>query len=117
MASIMQSALEYFDAQKKLVALTGCLLTHEEEKAALSLAERHFSPDWSETRYREYMYEAGIEKIVRGALRSAAHQVLKEREPFGGKYSSLAIEEGIAGIVRATSGPQKRKRNRRKVVL
>lgn len=116
-APVMQSALDYFDAQKELVALSGRLLTEEDERQALSLIEARLSSVDSDTRYREFEHAVGMERIVRGALRVAAHQVLKEREHFGGKYSTQAIEEGIATVVRATKGPQNPKRKRNKVVL
>jgi hypothetical protein len=116
-APIMPSVLNLVEAQKQLATLTGDLLPPEEERQALSLVEATLPPEASHTRYREYEYAHGMEILVKGALRLVAHQVLKEREHFGGKYSTRAIEEGIAVVVRATKGPQNRKRNRRKVIL
>jgi len=113
-APIMQATLEFVDAQKALVALSDCLLTHEDERQALSLIEAQLPSTKSNIDYLEFQYAAGIETIVRGALRTAAHQVLKEREPFGGKYSTRAIEEGIALVVRTAKGQPSRKRARRK---
>ena len=110
-APIMPNVLRLIEAQKKLAALSGSLLAPDDERQALSLPKEELRPDASDTQYREFEYAAGIETIVIGALRLAAHQVLKEREHFGGKYSTLAIEEGIARVVRATRGPEKRKRN------
>ena len=114
-APIMQNAIDYLDAQRQLLALTGGPLTQEDEAQALGLSGARLSSNSSETRSREFQYTLGIEKIVRGALRSAAHQVLEEREHFGGKYSTLAIEEGISLVLRAKKGP--RTPNRRKVIL
>lgn len=64
--------------------------------------------------YRAFEYAAGMEKIARGALRVAAHQILKEREHFGGKYSSLEIERGITLVMRSKNSPP---RKRKHVVL
>jgi hypothetical protein len=110
-APIMPNVLRLIEAQKKLEALSGSLLAPDDERQALSLPKVELRPDASDTQYREFEYTAGIETIVNGALRLAAHQVLKEREHFGGKYSTLAIEKGIERVVRASGGPQKRRRN------
>ncbi|MDH2404331.1 hypothetical protein QCM77_30910 [Bradyrhizobium sp. SSUT18] len=107
-APIMQNVLELVDAQQDLLALSGELLDPNNEKLALRLKEAQFD---SLEGYRAFEYTAGMEKIVRGALRLAAHQILKEREHFGGKYSSLEIERGIAMVTRSKNPPP-RKRNR-----
>lgn len=49
----------------------------------------------------EWLRERGMERIVQGALRLAAHQLLGERPHFGGKYSERVIEQGIDSIERA----------------
>ncbi|MGY3240070.1 hypothetical protein ACVMAJ_006960 [Bradyrhizobium sp. USDA 4448] len=113
-APIMPIVSRLVSAQKKLAFLSGSFLAAEEEKQALSLPEVELSPRDTEWRYREFQYAVGLEKIVNGALRRAAHQVLKEREHFGGKYSTSAIEEGIELVVRASAGPDTPKRKRRK---
>lgn len=115
-APTMQSILGLVDAQRRLASLTGNFLDQEEERQALRLMEAQRPSRDCDTRYREWEYAVGMENIVRGALRLAAHQTLQEREHFGGKYSTRAIEEGIALILRATKGPQIRKRNRRKAI-
>jgi hypothetical protein len=116
-APIMPSVLGLVDAQKKLAALSGSLLAPQDERQALSLVEASLPPGASDTRYRQFEHALGIETIVKGALRVAGHQLLKEREPFGGKYATRAIEQGIATVVRASSGPPIQKRNRRKTIL
>ncbi|MBR0847257.1 hypothetical protein JQ543_05825 [Bradyrhizobium diazoefficiens] len=113
---VMRSAQDYLDAQKQLVALSGTPLSVEDEKRALCLVEARLSSHDSDFRYREYEHAAGIEKILRGALRTAAHQVLKEREHFGGKYSTLAIEDGIALVVGTSRDPEKPKPRKRKTI-
>ncbi|MBR1092695.1 hypothetical protein JQ621_35110 [Bradyrhizobium manausense] len=120
-APIMPIVCRLINAQARLESLSGSFLGPDEEKQALSLPQVEPSPIESEIRYREFQYAVGLEQIVYGALRRAAHQVLREREHFGGKYSTLAIEEGIKLVLRATSGPgpqkPKRKRGKRTVRL
>lgn len=110
-APIMPNVLRLIEAQKKLATLSGSLLAPDDEKQALNLTKVERRPNASDAQYREFEYAAGIETIVIGALRLAAHKVLKEREHFGGKYSTRAIEKGIALVVRASGGPPKRRRN------
>ncbi|MCA1437656.1 hypothetical protein I6F33_32535 [Bradyrhizobium sp. BRP20] len=112
-APIMPIVLRLVSAQRKLASLSGSFLAAEDEKRTLSLPEVELSRGNSE-RNREFEYAAGLEKIVNGALRRAAHQVLKEREHFGGKYSTSVIEEGIKLVVRSSAGPEKPKRKRGK---
>jgi len=95
---IMQSVVYLIDAQKKLYALTGGGLSSEDEANALSLPQSELVPNASDDRYREWQHSCGMERIVQGALRLAAHQVLGERPHFGGKYSERLIEDGIAAI-------------------
>lgn len=116
-APIMQNVLSLVDAQRRLTSLTGCILDEEDEKQALRLIDAPLPSRDRDTSYREWEYAVGIGNIVRGALRSAAHQVLNEREPFAGKYATRAIEEGIALTVRATNRPQSQKHSKRKVIL
>ena len=68
---------------------------------AVSLPQSELAPNASDDRYREWQHSCGMERIVQGALRLAAHQVLGERPHFGGKYSKRLIEDGIAAIERA----------------
>jgi len=112
-APIMPSVIGLLEAQKQLVALSGSMLAFDDERQALGLTRVERRPGGSDIEYREFEYAAGIETIVVGALRLAAHHVLKEREHFGGKYSTRAIEEGIALVVRASERPQKRQRKKR----
>lgn len=116
-APIMPIVFRLISAQRKLAFLSGSFLAAEDEKQALSLPEIELWSGESEWKHRELEYALGLEKIVNGALRRAAHQVLKEREHFGGKYSTLAIEEGIKLVVRASAGPEKRKQKRGKPTL
>jgi hypothetical protein len=47
----------------------------------------------------------GMQDIVQGSLRLAAHQVLGEEPHFGGKYSKRLIDQGMAAIERANGPP------------
>jgi hypothetical protein len=84
---VMRGISELIDAQKELYALSGEWLSFEEERKALSLPHSELDPDASDYRYREWQRSRGMECIVQGALRLAAHRVLGERPHFGGKYS------------------------------
>jgi hypothetical protein len=106
---IMQSVVYLIDAQKKLYALTGGWLSSEDEANALSLPQSELVPNASDDRYREWQHSCGMERIVQGALRLAAHQVLGERPHFGGKYSKRLIEDGIAAIESAFKPPPRTK--------
>ncbi|MET4481424.1 hypothetical protein [Bradyrhizobium sp. F1.13.3] len=115
-APIMPNVLRLLESQKQLLVLSGTQLAPDDERQALSLPKVERRPDGSDLEYREFEYAAGIETIMIGALRLAAHLVLKEREHLGGKYSTLAIEEGVAHVVRATRGPKKKNGNRARPV-
>ncbi|MGY2988698.1 hypothetical protein [Bradyrhizobium sp. USDA 4508] len=54
-------------------------------------------PDYSDDdwRHRSWLREHGMDVIVKGALRLAAHKILGEEPHFGGKYSEDVIERGI----------------------
>lgn len=102
---IMRRIGKLIDAQKELYGLSGEWLTFEDERKALSLPQSELDSDSSDHRYREWQRDRGMERIVQGALRLAAHQVLDERPHFGGKYSERLIEDGIAAIERAFRPP------------
>jgi hypothetical protein len=98
---VMRRIGQLIDAQKELYSLSGEWLTFEDERKALSLPQSELDSDTSDHRYRQWQRDRGMECIVQGALRLAAHQVLDERPHFGGKYSKRLIEDGIAAIERA----------------
>jgi hypothetical protein len=93
---LIEHFLQFIDAQNKFGAVSGRLLTTAELEEALHLPRAELdlssSDDWAE---RLWIRERGFETIVEGALRLAAHKVLRERPHFGGKYSERAIERGI----------------------
>lgn len=105
---------QLFDAQQELHKLSGSYLTTEDEQKALSLPQSDLDAEASDDRYREWERNRGMERIVQGALRLAAHQVLGERPHFGGKYSERLIEDGIASIERARKPPAPPSRRQRR---
>jgi hypothetical protein len=99
---ITHSILDLIDAQKKLSQLTGGWLSLADEGEALNLPRSELASfGSSDDRYREWQLASGMEQIMQGALRLAAHQVLGERPHFGGKYSKRVIDDGMATIERA----------------
>jgi hypothetical protein len=96
---------QLIDAQQELYKLSGNLLSVEDEREALSLPQSDLDSNASDHQYREWQRDRGMERIVQGALRLAAHQVLGEQLHFGGKYSERLIEDGIAAIEHAYKPP------------
>jgi hypothetical protein len=87
----------FIDAQKALYAASGQWLSAAELEEALLLprradADSSLSDDWSE---RRWLREDGLELIVQGALRLAAHHLLDEPPAFGGMHSERVIMDGI----------------------
>jgi hypothetical protein len=102
---VMRRIGQLIDAQKELYDLSGEWLAFEHEQKALSLPQSELDSDASDQQNRAWQRDRGMERIVQGALRLAAHQVLGERPHFGGKYSERLIEDGIAAIERAFKPP------------
>jgi hypothetical protein len=102
---LMRKLRELIDAQHELHKLSGGWLSIEDEQDALSLPQSDFASTATDHEIREWQRSCGMERIVQGALRLAAHQVLGEKPHFGGKYSKRLIEEGIASIERASKPP------------
>jgi hypothetical protein len=86
----------FIDAQKALYAASGLWLSPTELEEALRLpradADSSSSAYWSD---RRRLREDGLELIVQGALRLAAHQLLNEQPAFGGMHSERVIMDGI----------------------
>lgn len=99
--NLVQRIGQFIDARNELHTLSGEWLTFEDQQKALSLPQSELDAESSDNQYREWQRDRGMERIVQGALRLAAHQVLDERPHFGGKYSECLIEDGIAAIERA----------------
>jgi hypothetical protein len=99
---LMRRLRELIDAQHELHKLSGDWLSVEDEQKALSLPQSDFTAMATDHEIRAWERNRGMEWIVQGALRLAAHQVLGERPHFGGKHSGRLIKEGIASIERAS---------------
>lgn len=102
---LMRRIGQLIDAQQEFHKLSGNWLSIEDEQKALSLPQSDLDSAFTDHQYREWQRNRGMERIVQGALRLAAHQLLGERPHFGGKYSERLIEDGIASIERALTPP------------
>jgi hypothetical protein len=86
---------DFLDALSKFREEAGRGLTVAELQAALRVPEVQFETSDDDWRHRHWLREHGMEVIVKGALRLAAHKILGEEPHFGGKYSEDVIEDGI----------------------
>jgi hypothetical protein len=102
---VMHRIGQLIDAQKELYDLSGEWPKFDDEQKALNLPQSDLDSDTSDHGYRQWQRNRGMECIVQGALRLAAHQVLRERPHFGGKHSERLIEDGIAMVERACRPP------------
>jgi hypothetical protein len=104
-AALRNDMLRALRAEGEYQALSGQWLTSWERKEALALAQPHWEQDESDRRYRKFERDGGMQNIVQGSLRLAAHQVLGEEPHFGGKYSERLIDQGMAAIEQAKGPP------------
>jgi hypothetical protein len=81
----MHDVVELIEAERKLYELTGGWLSLEDEANALNLPRSELNI--SENAYREYRRAIGMELIVQGALRLAAHHSRAGRH--GGLFNLL----------------------------
>ncbi|MET4487655.1 hypothetical protein [Bradyrhizobium sp. LA7.1] len=65
-----------------------------QEALRLPEAEMDYSAD-DDWRERRWLRDHGMDVIVKGALRLAAHKILGEDPAFGGMHSTRVIEQGI----------------------
>ncbi|OKO69021.1 hypothetical protein [Bradyrhizobium sp. AS23.2] len=70
-------------------------LSVAELQEALRLPQPELDASGDDWRYRHWLREHGMDVIVKGALRLAAHKVLGEEPAFGGMQSERVIEQGI----------------------
>lgn len=94
-------------ALEELKGLNGGGLTPLEIQSLLKLRPTNLGSDWSDGEYRSWLIDHGMDLIVQGALRLAAHKVLNESPHFGGKYSEDVIERGIKMLAEARQPPPK----------
>lgn len=76
----------------------------------LLLPETSIDGSSDDVPHRRWLREHGMELIVRGALRLAAHKVLMEDPAFGGMHSTRLVERGIKTLEeldRPTAPPPK----------
>jgi hypothetical protein len=104
-AALRNDMLRALLAEDEYQALSGQWLASWERKEALALAQPDWEEDGSDRRYRKFERDCGMQNIVQGSLRLAAHQVLGEEPHFGGKYSERLIDQGMAAIERAKGPP------------
>lgn len=75
-----------------------------QEALCLPQAEIDYSSD-DDWRYRRWRREDGLDDIVKGALRLAAHKLLGEEPAFGGMHSERLIERGMKAIEESKRSP------------
>jgi hypothetical protein len=92
---LMRRMRDLIDAQHELHKLSGEWLSVEDEQAALSLPQSDLDSAATDHDYRGWQRHKGMERIVQGALRLAAHKILGEDPHFGGKHSVEVIQQGI----------------------
>lgn len=96
-------------ALEELKGLNGGGIAPLEIESMLKLRQTGLGSDWSDSEYRSWLIDHGMDLIVQGALRLAAHKILDERPHFGGKYSEDVIERGIRLLEEARQPPPKPK--------
>jgi hypothetical protein len=99
--AVHAAMIEALNAETRYRELSGTNLSPWEAQEALALPFAELKADSSDFQFREYMIALGMERIVQGSLRLAAHQALGERPHFGGKYSEDLITEGIKTLEEA----------------
>jgi hypothetical protein len=97
----------FIEAQKKLNALSGDWLTTSELQEALRQPDTELDASGDDYSHRRWLREHGMEVIVQGALRLAAHKILGERPHFGGKHSEAVIKDGIVLLEELKRPPPK----------
>jgi len=93
---------------EELKGLNGGGLSPLEIQSVLKLRPTNLGSDWSDDEERSWLIDRGMDLIVQGALRLAAHKVLDESPHFGGKYSEDVMERGIKMLAEARQPPPKR---------
>lgn len=97
--------MKVFLAEERLQKITGHGLSFLDVQDVLKLPRAELDAGASDSTYRWWKRERGMEDIVQGSLRLAAHHLLGERPHFGGKYSERLIEDGIDAVNKAFYAP------------
>lgn len=92
---LIRKLSDFVDALNKFRQDSGHGLTVAEIQKTLRIPRTEFDTSDDDWRHRQWLREHGMEIIVKGALRLAAHKILGEEPHFGGKYSERVIEQGI----------------------
>lgn len=92
---LMHRLSDFLDSLNKFREEAGRGLTVAEFEKALRLPHTEYVSSQDVWDHRQWIRDDGMETIVKGALRLAAHKVLGEEPHFGGKYSEEVIQAGI----------------------
>lgn len=95
---LMHRISDFLDAIGKYRAEAGHGLTIADLEGALRLPQIQYESSDDQWRHRQWIREDGLETIVKGALRLAAHKILGEEPHFGGKHSVEVIQQGIKAL-------------------
>jgi hypothetical protein len=94
----MHRLSDFLDAISQYRAEAGHGLSVADLERALRLPQVEYESSSDEWRHRRWIREDGLETIVKGALRLAAHRILGEEPHFGGKHSVEVIQQGIKAL-------------------
>jgi hypothetical protein len=92
---LMHRLSDFIAALNQFHVKAGRGLMVAELQNVLRLPKADYESSDDEWRHRRWLREHGMETIVKGALRLAAHKVLREEPAFGGKHSENVIGQGI----------------------
>lgn len=95
---LMHRISDFLDAIREYRAEAGHGLSVADLERALRLPQVQYVSSEDEWRHRRWIREDGLETIVKGALRLAAHKILGEEPHFGGKHSVEVIQQGIKAL-------------------
>jgi hypothetical protein len=93
--NVFDRLLDFTKAYNDLRTVSGSGLTIGEQREALRLPSAELGALGTDDDERRWLRETGMEMIVQGALRLAAHRLLDEPPAFGGMHSTRLIREGI----------------------
>lgn len=100
--SVLVEAIKKFENESD----RGLSAAELQEALRLPHAEMDYSAD-DDWRHRHWLREHGLDVIVKGALRLAAHKVLGEDPAFGGMHSKKVIDQGIETLEQLKRSPPK----------
>jgi hypothetical protein len=103
---LMRRLSDFIDAISRFREASGQGLRTAELQEILRLPQQAYDPSDDDWRRRRWLREDGMETIVKGALRLAAHKILGEEPHFGGKHSENVIEQGIKTLEELKQPPR-----------